>query len=54
LPEKDIVMTIFIEQFINSVTVRAKAALMIALGEKIIDVLQEDPHVFSLSRALIS
>jgi Immunity protein Imm6 len=46
-------MKISIEQFINSVTVRAKATLMIALGEKVIDVVKEDSHVFSLSRGLL-
>jgi hypothetical protein len=46
-------MKIPVEQFVDSVTIRAKAALMIVLGEKIIDVLQEDPHIFSLSRGLL-
>ena len=43
-------MKISIEQFINSVTVRAKAAFVTTLGEKVVDVLKEDRNIFSLSR----
>jgi hypothetical protein len=46
-------MKISTEQFVNSVTIRAKAAFMIVLGEKVIDVLKGDPHVFSLCRGLL-
>ncbi len=46
-------MEILIEKFIKSVTLRAKAAFMIALGEKVIDLLKEDKNVFSLSRNLL-
>jgi Immunity protein Imm6 len=42
-----------VERFIKSVTLRAKAALMIVLGEKVIDILKEDKNVFSLSRGLL-
>jgi hypothetical protein len=46
-------MKISTDQFINSVTLRAKAALMIVLGEKVMGILKENPHVFSLSRGLL-
>ncbi len=47
-------MAISVEYFINLVTIRARAAFMIALGEKVIYTLKkEDPHLFSLSRGLL-
>jgi hypothetical protein len=46
-------MEMLVEEFVDSVTIRAKAALMIVLGEKVIDTLRENPHVFSLSRGLL-
>jgi Immunity protein Imm6 len=46
-------MKMLIEQFINSVSLRAKAALMIVLSEKIMYLLEEDENVFSLSRHLL-
>ncbi len=46
-------MNIPIEQFINSVTMRAKAAFVITLAEKVIDILEKDENVFSLSRTLL-
>lgn len=46
-------MKISTEQFINSVTLRARAAFMIVLGEKIIDILKGNSNVFSLARGLL-
>jgi Immunity protein Imm6 len=46
-------MKILVEIFLDSVSLRAKAAFMIALGEKVIDLLKEDKNIFSLSRNLL-
>jgi hypothetical protein len=46
-------MNISVEDFINSVTQRARLAFMLVLGEKTVEILQEDPTVFSLARNLL-
>jgi hypothetical protein len=46
-------MKISLEQFIKSVTMRAKAVFVIVLAEKVIDILREDENVFSLARNLL-
>jgi Immunity protein Imm6 len=46
-------MGISAEDFINSVTQRARLAFMLSLGEKTVRILQDDPNVFSLARNLL-
>jgi Immunity protein Imm6 len=46
----DISIEQLVETFMNSVTIRAKTAFMLTLGEKIIGVLKDNPDIFPLAR----
>jgi Immunity protein Imm6 len=46
-------MHISVEQFLDSVTLRAKAAFVIVLGEKTIEILQDDSNTYALARNLL-